>query len=169
MNSKRLRLLIVGIALLVLSPAVGWLLTFVGFMRTNQEILDHPPGTLEGLFLIPSRLYANFAIVLVGGVFAAVGLFLILYVFVMHIWGPKPALPNTNQGGGSPPSHSAARPVSIPVEPALQTTLKLESAQRTPFSKDPYADKTPMEKAWEELNKPAPEKPHDDSRYMPKQ
>ena len=89
MNPKILKILIIGIALLIFGPVLGWAFSIFGLFQTQQAIVQTPPGTFPNFDQIPSRMMANLIPMLIGAFCGAVGFFLTLYAFITHFFGPK--------------------------------------------------------------------------------
>ena len=100
MNPKTLKVLIIGIALLVFGPVLGWALsmalTIFGFFQTHQAIaqtLPSSPQNISQMLLnfsqIPTRMMLNLIPLLIGAICGSVGFFLTIYAFIKHFFGPK--------------------------------------------------------------------------------
>jgi hypothetical protein len=83
-KSETRNTLIVGVALLIFGPVVGWVLTIAGFFKTEQSVMQTPPGMIPDMGQTASHMFVSIIPLLIGALFGAVGLFLILYAFITH-------------------------------------------------------------------------------------
>ncbi|MBI3879864.1 MAG: hypothetical protein HY301_07335 [Verrucomicrobia bacterium] len=97
MNQRTRTKLIVGIALMIFGPVIGWVLTIAGFFHTatsmQQSILRTPPGTIpdfgQTFGQTGSQMFFSLIPMLVGAVCGAAGLFIVLYSFITHLLPAK--------------------------------------------------------------------------------
>jgi len=89
MKPKTRKTLIVGVAAAIFGPVLGWVLTFAGFFKTEQSLLQTPPGTIPNMGQTASNMLFSLIPILVGTLCGAVGLFLILYALIIHFFGSK--------------------------------------------------------------------------------
>src|SRR5271170_885862 len=59
MKSKTRNTLIAGVALLIFGPVLGWVLTLAGFFKTEQSILQTPPGTFPDMGQAASHMFVS--------------------------------------------------------------------------------------------------------------
>jgi len=89
MKSKTRNTLIAGVALLIFGPVLGWVLTLAGFFKTEQSILQTPPGTFPDMGQAASHMFVSLIPILIGALCGAVGFFLILYALITHFFRSK--------------------------------------------------------------------------------
>jgi len=66
MKPKTLRLLIIGIALLIFGPVIGWVLTMAGMFHTVATVQPVAAGVFPDMQQATSRVFANFIPTVVG-------------------------------------------------------------------------------------------------------
>jgi hypothetical protein len=86
MKPKTRKTLIVGVAASIFGPVLGWVLTIAGFFKTEQSLLQTPPGTIPDMGQTMSNMLFNLIPILVGALCGAVGLFLVLYALIIHFF-----------------------------------------------------------------------------------
>ena len=89
MNPKTQKILIIGVALFIFGPAVGWVLSIAGLFQTQQAVLHTPSGTLPDLGQTASQMLSSMVPMLVGAVCGALGVFLSLYALIKHFFRPR--------------------------------------------------------------------------------
>ena len=86
---KTRKLLILGVALLIFGPVIGWSLTFLGYFHAMQSIGQTPPGTIPNLGQTASQLLMSLIPFLLGGICGATGFFLVVYALITHFFKSK--------------------------------------------------------------------------------
>jgi hypothetical protein len=86
MKAKTRNTLITGVALLIFGPALGWVLTMAGLFKTEQSIIQTPPGLMPDMGHTASNMLFSLIPILVGVLCGAVGFFLIAYAFITHFF-----------------------------------------------------------------------------------
>jgi hypothetical protein len=81
--------LVVGVALFIFGPVLGWVLTMAGFFKTEQSIIQTPPGTFPDMGHAASLWFGSLIPILVGVVCGAIGFFLIVYALITHFFRSK--------------------------------------------------------------------------------
>ena len=89
MKPKTRNTLIVGVAASIFGPVLGWVLTIAGIFKTEQSLLQTPPGTFPDLGQTASHMLFGLIPILVGALCGAVGLFLVLYALIIHFFRSK--------------------------------------------------------------------------------
>ena len=90
MKPKTLKILIIGLALMIFGPIIGWVLTMAGFFHAATSMSQIPPGTMPDLQQTSSRMLYSIIPILIGVLFGAVGFFLTLYALIIHFFRSKP-------------------------------------------------------------------------------
>lgn len=89
MKSKTRNTLITGVALFIFGPVLGWGLAMAGIFKTEQSLLQTPPGAFPDMGQTTSHLFFSLIPFLAGALFGAVGFFLILYALIIHFFRSK--------------------------------------------------------------------------------
>ena len=89
MKPKTRKTLIVGVAAAIFGPVLGWVLTIAGIFKTEQSLLQTPPGTIPDMGQTASNMLFSLIPILVGALCGAVGLFLVLYALIIHFFRSK--------------------------------------------------------------------------------
>ena len=89
MKPKTRKTLIVGVAAAIFGPVLGWVLTIAAIFKTEQSLLQTPPGTFPDMGQTASHMLFGLILILVGALCGAVGLFLVLYALIMHFFRSK--------------------------------------------------------------------------------
>lgn len=94
MKPKYLKLLITGLAMLILGPVTGWILTILGFFRTATHAAQIPPGTMPdiGAHMQQTTMGMLLSILpfALGLFIGALGFFLVLLSLILNFVKPKP-------------------------------------------------------------------------------
>ena len=89
MKPKTRNTLIVGVAASIFGPVLGWVLTMAGFFKTEQSLLQTPPGAIPNMEQTASNMLFSLIPILVGALCGAVGLFLVLLALITHFFRSK--------------------------------------------------------------------------------
>jgi len=88
MNPKYLKLLILGLALLILGPVTGWGLTVLGLSHSATNVPTFHIGNLQELDThmrqTTSEMYRSVWPIVIGAVSGAIGLFLVLLALILN-------------------------------------------------------------------------------------
>ena len=90
MKPKTLRILIIGLALLIFGPVVGWVLSMAGVFHAATSVQQFQPGVMPDLEGTTSQMFYSLIPVLLGILLGAVGAFLFLYALLTHFFRAKP-------------------------------------------------------------------------------
>jgi heme/copper-type cytochrome/quinol oxidase subunit 2 len=90
MNPKTLKILIIGLALMIFGPVIGWVLTIAGFFHTATAMQQIQPGVMPDFQQTSSRMMSSIIPILIGVVLGAIGFFLFLYSLITHFFRSKP-------------------------------------------------------------------------------
>lgn len=95
MKPNFLRLLITGLAMLILGPVTGWILTILGLFRTATNIPHVPPGTIPDIGVhmqhtASSTLWSMLPMLL-GLFIGALGFFLVILSLVLNYLIKEPS------------------------------------------------------------------------------
>jgi len=97
MNQKTRRKLIIGIALTIFGPVIGWLLSIAGLFHSaasmQNSILRTPPGAIpdigQAMGQSTVEMFISLIPFLIGSACGALGVFLVLYALVIHFFPAK--------------------------------------------------------------------------------
>jgi hypothetical protein len=89
MKPKTRKTLIVGVAASIFGPVLGWVLTVAGFFKTEQSLLQTPPGTIPNVGQTATHMLFSLIPILVGALCGTAGLFLVLYALIIHFFRSK--------------------------------------------------------------------------------
>jgi hypothetical protein len=89
MKPETRKTLIAGVALSIFGPVLGWVLTIAGFFKTEQSILQTPPGAITDMRQTASHILVSLIPMLAGVLCGAVGFFLIVYALITHFFRSK--------------------------------------------------------------------------------
>jgi hypothetical protein len=115
MKPRTFKILIIGLALLIFGPVLGYVLTLVGFFHAVSSSQQFPPGTIPDFSRTFSRILYSIIPVLVGALAGATGFFLVLLSLLTHFFRSKP-----NGATGESRSPTNIPPVKPEPEPNLQ-------------------------------------------------
>ena len=87
MKPKTLKILIVGIAMFIFCPILGWILTMAGLFHAVST-MQQPQAT--DIHQLISQIFASYLPLFIGIVGGAVGAFLTLYALITHFFRAKP-------------------------------------------------------------------------------
>jgi len=90
MKPKTLKILIIGLALMIFGPIIGWVLTIAGFFHAATSMQQIQPGVIPDFQQTTSQMIYSIIPILLGVVFGAVGFFLFLYALITHFFRSKP-------------------------------------------------------------------------------
>ena len=94
MKPKTLKILIIGLALMIFGPVIGWVLTMAGYFHAATSLAQVTPGNLADIQQsyqhTASQMLYSIIPILVGVVFGAVGFFMFFYALITHFFRPKP-------------------------------------------------------------------------------
>ncbi len=94
MKPKTLKILIIGLALMIFAPVIGWVLTIAGFFHAATSMAQITPGTIPDIQQYyqhtTSQMLYSIIPILFGVLFGAVGFFLFLYALFTHFFRSKP-------------------------------------------------------------------------------
>jgi VanZ family protein len=94
MQPKRLKILIIGLALMIFGPVIGWVLTIAGFFHAATSVAQVTPGNLQDMQQsyqhTASQMIYSIIPILFGALCGAVGFFLFFYALITHFFRPKP-------------------------------------------------------------------------------
>jgi hypothetical protein len=97
MNQKTRRKLIMGIALTIFGPVIGWILSIAGLFHSAASMQNSlrrtPPGVLPDMSQMlgqtTSEILISMLPLLIGAACGALGVFLVLYALVIHFFPAK--------------------------------------------------------------------------------
>ena len=80
----------IGIALLIFGPVIGWVLTIAGFFHAVTTVQQIQPGAMPDFQRTTSQMLYSLIPILLGALSGAVGFFLTLYALITHFFRSKP-------------------------------------------------------------------------------
>jgi hypothetical protein len=98
MSPKIFKLLVIGIALLILGPVLGLVFSMLGTFQTPQAT---PAGTLPDVTRVTARLTSALLPLTIGIVLGAVGAFLTVLALITHRFRPRRPGPEKHSYGTS--------------------------------------------------------------------